>query len=118
RAFPVPGRGGVDHRREPVGRRRVDGRMRRVMAGAIALALLAGCGGTVRSAATRPSDWRAVATPGDRDRLRNWRTAWLAAVAKARASGNGAAIDAQSPLFDPDRALPGARPPAGEYRCR
>jgi hypothetical protein len=59
-----------------------------------------------------------VATPDDRTRLRNVRQAWLEALAKARAAGQGRAIAAQGVLFDPDRALAGAKPPAGDYRCR
>lgn len=64
------------------------------------------------------TDWRRVATADDRMRLRNTRQAWLEALAKARAAGQGKAIAAQGLLFDPDRALAGAKPPAGDYRCR
>jgi hypothetical protein len=64
------------------------------------------------------ADWRRVATPDDRVRLRNTRQAWLEALAKARAAGQGKAIAAQGVLFDPDRALAGAKPLAGDYRCR
>jgi hypothetical protein len=63
-------------------------------------------------------DWRQVATARDRDRLRNWRVAWLAALAKAQASGNGQAIAAQGALFEPDHALDRPLPPPGGYRCR
>ncbi|WP_229727034.1 DUF4893 domain-containing protein [Sphingomonas alpina] len=59
-----------------------------------------------------------MATKGDRIRLRNWRDAWMTALAKAQASGNGQAIAAEGVLFDPDRALSNALPPAGSYRCR
>ena len=65
-----------------------------------------------------PADWRRIATADDRVRLRNIRQAWLEALAKARAAGQGKAIAAQGVLFDPDRALIGAKPPAGDYRCR
>ena len=65
-----------------------------------------------------PTDWHGVATTGDRARLRNTRQAWLEALAKARAAGEGKAIAAQGVLFDPDVALVGAKPPAGDYGCR
>jgi hypothetical protein len=55
--------------------------------------------------------WRAVATDFDRDRIRKWRTAWVKALAQAQAAGHGAEIE-------PDAALKGAEPPAGDYRCR
>ena len=63
------------------------------------------------------TNWRAVATDADRDRLRNARQAWTDALDKARTM-NARAIAAQGALFDPDIALPDARPPAGDYRCR
>jgi hypothetical protein len=65
-----------------------------------------------------PADWHQVATTGDRTRLRNTRQAWIEALAKVRAAGQGKAIAAQGVLFDPDRALIGAKPPTGDYRCR
>lgn len=61
--------------------------------------------------------WQTIATPADRDRLRHWRRAWSVALPKARAADRRA-IAAEPLLFDPDRALPGALPPAGKYRCR
>jgi hypothetical protein len=64
------------------------------------------------------AQWRRVATDDDRNRLLLWRQTWVAAVAKARKSGNGPAIDAEGVLFDPDRALPRSKPPAGRYHCR
>ncbi|RDE06508.1 DUF4893 domain-containing protein [Sphingomonas aracearum] len=64
------------------------------------------------------ADWRRIATPADRFRLREWRTAWVTAFGRARQAGNGKAIAAQGVLFDPDQRLQGALPPAGDYRCR
>ena len=61
--------------------------------------------------------WRGVATENDRDRVRHWRDAWTEALAQANRS-NAAAITAGGALFDPDTALPGAQPPAGDYACR
>jgi hypothetical protein len=83
-------------------------------------ALVAGCGGGRPPApAANPAvaDWRRVAMPGDRDRLRRWRDAWTRALPPARAS-RAAEVAAAGLLLDPDRALPGALPPPGAYRCR
>ena len=90
--------------------------------GLAACAALAACGGggarPAAGSAAAALDWRQVATPADRTRLRNWRVAWIEATAKARSAGNGAAIDALGALFDPDHALDLGMPPAGDYRCR
>lgn len=85
--------------------------------------VLTGCGGGDRLASVGPAaaaslDWRKVATPADRDRLRDWRVAWMDAVGRARQDGATAQIAAQGPLFAPDRSLPSPLPPAGDYRCR
>lgn len=61
--------------------------------------------------------WRMITTEQDRERLRNWRKAWVEALPKARAA-DAAAIAEQGPLFEPDQALGRAMPPAGDYRCR
>jgi hypothetical protein len=61
--------------------------------------------------------WRMITTEQDRDRLRNWRKAWVEALPKARAA-DAAAIAKQGPLFEPDQALGRAMPPAGDYKCR
>jgi hypothetical protein len=66
--------------------------------------------------ADRP--WREMATILDRDRLRDWRKSWVAALAKVNASPDAAAIAGDSALFDPDTALPDATLPPGDYRCR
>lgn len=64
-------------------------------------------------------DWRKVATSNDRARIRNWRHAWLDAIAKARTSASGASVlDADRALFEPDGLLQGSMPPEGRYRCR
>ncbi len=49
--------------------------------------------------------------------MRGWRAAWDEALPKARAADPGT-IAAEPALFDPDRALAGAMPPPGTYRCR
>jgi hypothetical protein len=63
------------------------------------------------------SDWRSIATTDDRRRLREWRTAWMAAVAKARTGGHGADIAARGVLLEPDAALAPPDPPPGDYAC-
>ncbi|WP_243395543.1 DUF4893 domain-containing protein [Sphingomonas oleivorans] len=72
----------------------------------------------VPSAPPQVSGWRAVATEADRARLRNWRTAWMDALAKARNAGAGMRIVAQGALLAPDAALVDPAPPPGDYRCR
>jgi uncharacterized protein DUF4893 len=62
--------------------------------------------------------WRSVATGHDRERLREWRTAWKRGLERARAAGHGAEIEAEGALLDPDAAVPGVAPPAGDWRCR
>jgi len=64
------------------------------------------------------ASWRSVATDFDRERARKWRTAWVRALAKARAGGYGAQVAAEGVLLEPDAALKGAAPPPGDYRCR
>lgn len=64
------------------------------------------------------SEWRVAATGADRQRLRDWRDAFVEALTKARAAGHGAAISAEGALLDPDAALGGAPIPNGDYRCR
>ena len=89
---------------------------------ALALAfLLPGCttpGTGPAEAVPRLDAWRSVATEADRERIREWRTAWLRALARARAAGHGPAIAAEGVLLEPDAALDTAAPPPGDYRCR
>jgi hypothetical protein len=92
--------------------------MTRAHFGVLAGALLIAAAGPAAAKDDIPADWHRVATTGDRARLRNTRQAWIEALAKVRAAGQGKAIAAQGMLFDPDRALIGAKPPAGDYRCR
>ena len=66
----------------------------------------------------RAEDWRSSATEDDRRRLRNWRDAWIEALAQARAAGHQAEIAAEGALLEPDAALAGPLPPAGDYDCR
>jgi hypothetical protein len=64
------------------------------------------------------ASWREIATDFDRERMRKWRTAWVRAVAQARAGGHSADIEREGALLEPDVALKGATPGAGDYRCR
>lgn len=64
------------------------------------------------------SDWRTTITNADRDKLRQWRAAWNAALDEVHKGGKGALIAQQGVLLDPDRALENPLPPAGDYRCR
>jgi hypothetical protein len=73
------------------------------------------------SAADAPPEtgtWRATATDQDQERIRNWYKSWQAALADARAKGNGADIDREGVLLRPMAALPNPHLPAGDYRCR
>ena len=67
--------------------------------------------------APRGGDWRTVATDDDRRRLRDWRQAWEEALDQARAE-HGAEVEAEGALLEPDAALSGPLPPAGDYACR
>lgn len=73
---------------------------------------------TEAGVAEQEADWRRVATPGDRERIRQWRSAWMSALPAARAGGGRVELDADAALFDPDGVMDGAMPPAGAYLCR
>jgi len=62
-------------------------------------------------------DWRAVATQEDRNRLRDWRTAFSSAIAAAQASGHSADIAREGALLEPDSAIGGGITD-GTYKCR
>ncbi|MGP7796456.1 DUF4893 domain-containing protein [Sphingomonas sp. CLY1604] len=82
-------------------------------------AALVATAAVARSDDPREVDWRKAATAQDRARLRNWRDAWIAALAKVRAAPGGAsALAADAALFDPDRVIQGAALGPGAYRCR
>ncbi|HVF83783.1 MAG TPA: DUF4893 domain-containing protein [Sphingomicrobium sp.] len=81
---------------------------------------LASCAGLSQSGVIthQTRDWRQVVTNTDRERLRNWREAWVFALRQANKAGHGARIAAEGPLLQPDSALGGAGVPNGNYRCR
>ena len=68
--------------------------------------------------AAQVTDWRVVATDGDRTRLRDWRTAFMKALDQARAAGHAADIAREGPLLEPDAALGPVPIPNGRYKCR
>jgi hypothetical protein len=72
-------------------------------------------GGVIQSPAR---DWRQIATPDDRERLRDWRDAFVSALQSARAAGHAAEIAREGALLEPDAALGGGPIPNGDYRCR
>ncbi|HET8613400.1 MAG TPA: DUF4893 domain-containing protein [Sphingomonas sp.] len=90
------------------------------------LAALCGCAsdratcppGSAASAAAAAPAWQEIVTDEDHVRLRDWRSAMVAALAKARASGHDAAIAKEGALLNPDAALENAALPPGDYRCR
>lgn len=71
-----------------------------------------------RGRAAPAADWRDTVSVADRNRIRTWRDAWTAALAKAQASGNAGQIAAEGALLSPDAVLGGPAPPPGGYRCR
>lgn len=88
---------------------------------ALAMLLATGCAKDrppAETAATGPADWRRVATAADRERLREWRTAFVEALDKAR-TRNAPEVAAQGRLLEPDAAIPDPDGIlAGAYRCR
>ena len=93
---------------------------------AASMAALAGCASS-STPASEPRlaavdhdaiDWREIATPSDRERLREWRTAWVEALGKARTAGHNAALAKEGVLLQPDARLAWQDPPPGEYQCR
>jgi hypothetical protein len=94
--------------------------MRRLLLSAAILAL-PGCTQIQSAPAVvdHPSrDWRSVVTVSDRDRLRDWRSAFVDGLRSARAGGHSADIAREGALLDPDAALGGGPIPNGNYRCR
>ena len=86
----------------------------------VALLGLAGCSMVhppTEIVRTPTIDWRGIATDQDRERLRDWRGAFVEGLSEARASGHAGEIAAEGVLLDPDAALGGAIMP-GLYRCR
>ena len=62
--------------------------------------------------------WRDVATSKDRERLRDWRSSFVDALAAARKAGHSGEVAKEGALLNPDAALGGRQLPNGMYRCR
>lgn len=92
----------------------------------ILMAALAGCAsGTSGPAAmagsdakAAPPDWRAMATPADRQRIRTWRDSWTQALDEVAAAGDSSRLGPLGVLMQPDAALANPAPPPGDYLCR
>jgi len=94
--------------------------MRRVFLPAALLALV-GCAQfpSAPAVVVQPTlNWRSMATESDRDRLRDWRSAFVDGLRSARAAGHSAEIEREGALLEPDAALGGGPIPNGAYRCR
>lgn len=94
--------------------------MRPALLPAFVLALSA-CGVTrPYGAVLRPTtpDWRQAVTASDRQRLRDWRGTFVAALDAARKSGHAADIAREGALLEIDASLGGGPIPNGIYRCR
>jgi hypothetical protein len=61
--------------------------------------------------------WKDVVTADDHERLRNWRTSFVAAL-KAASATHAAEVTREGALLEPDAALPGSPIPDGMFRCR
>ena len=88
---------------------------------ALGVLSLSACAATPRggpSPVAPAADWRAVATASDRERLRDWRTAFTKALEQARKAGHAAEIEREGALLEPDAALGPAPIPNGDYKCR
>jgi len=68
--------------------------------------------------AAQVTNWRVIVTDNDRQRLRDWRTAFVKALDQARAAGHAADIAGEGPLLEPDAALGPVPIPNGRYKCR
>jgi hypothetical protein len=62
--------------------------------------------------------WGKVITIADRERLRDWRKAWLDGLTQARGEGFAAAVAKEGALLDPDAGIDDAAIPDGLYHCR
>lgn len=91
----------------------------RALAWALCVVPVACAGGGDRiEAADRPADWKQVVSPSDMKRIQSWRSAFVDALAQARARGQSAAIDREGNLLQPDAALGPPGPMPGDYTCR
>lgn len=82
---------------------------------AVAALSIAACA-TTQASPPNPN-WQQSATSKDRERLREWRTAFSQGLQQARAAGHSADIQREGRLLEPDAAL-GGPIPNGDFRCR
>jgi hypothetical protein len=82
-----------------------------------ALALIAATSCATTPATPPVQNWQEVATPEDRVRLRDWRTAFTRALEQARLANHETEIAKEGALLEPDAAI-GGPIPGGNYRCR
>ena len=73
---------------------------------------------SLRSPVATSTDWHEIATASDRERLRDWRTAFTKALDQARKAGHSAEIAREGRLLEPDAALGPVPIPNGRYKCR
>ena len=88
---------------------------------ALVLGLSVAGGASIAHASRRQAeavDWRRAATEADRQRLRNWREAWIKGLAQARRGGWASDVAALGNLANPDRSIAEPGLPDGDYRCR
>lgn len=90
------------------------------LSAAVLLSVLPACGGRADrpQSAAATANWREIATPADRGRVRAWRTAWTQALARAKSPADRAAVAGEGVLLRPDAGLVEPAPPPGDYRCR
>lgn len=87
----------------------------------LAALLLSGCasdGMGPEAVVAESRAWRTLATQSDRDRMGDWRTAFVRGLGQARGAGHGHEIEAEGVLLQPDAATGDVAPPPGDYRCR
>lgn len=70
------------------------------------------------AATSETAGWRKVATAQDRERIRNWYSAWKEAHASVASGGYTAQAAREGALLKADAALPNPHLPPGTYRCR
>ena len=89
-----------------------------LLATMLALGACAAVPQSLSSPVASSADWHKVSTDSDRQRLRDWRTAFAKALDQARKAGHSAEIAREGRLLEPDAALGPVPIPNGAYKCR